>query len=169
MKKLLTTLLLSTTAYICNAQCSITPICQQSILFCNVISDTVFYGNQCFEGYSSIENTSFIGFNWLKFHSITASINIQSAINLDLGSKLYNYGYAVNYWGNIIMNGTNTIIIGPNCTVQLSSISATGTGNKIYMASGSKLYIGLEMVRYFPGNTYNGIQILPCPSYPVIN
>lgn len=183
MKPILTILAVMSLNFV-SAQCPIVPEClSQNQISGQTLTNLNLQGNQCFYGFGSIaQSVNWNNWNWLQFHSTTASINLQQNVNFGGGTKkTYNTGYVVNYWGNTSFNGGDTLIIGTNCTVQItnpiSNNSTSGNYNTIVMMPGSTLFVGLSMVQYYPGqviqtnssNNSNNIYIISCSDVPLGN
>lgn len=163
------------------AQCSPFPECTNEVQMCNIISNMNLQGNWCFEGYGSIaQSVNWNNWDWIQFHSTTASINLQQNVNFGGGSKkVYNSGYAVNYWGNTSFSGADTMFVGAGCTVQitnpLSNNSNSSNYNTIVLGPGATLYIGVNMVQYEagdtiktnPSNNSNNIYVVGCAGSPL--
>ena len=179
MKKL--TFILSLFSLNLQAQCIQVPNCTNSVSMCNTITNMSLQGNWCFEGHGSISNSvNWNNWDWIRFNSISASININQNVNFGGGAKkVYNTGYAVNYWGNTSFNGSDTIFVGDGCTVQvtnpISNNSNSGNYNTIVLGVGSRLFIGPSMVEYHvgdtirtnPSNNSNNIYVVGCSSTPL--
>lgn len=179
MKKL--TFILSLFSLNLQAQCIQVPNCTNSVSMCNTLTNMNLQGNWCFEGHGSISNSvNWNNWDWIRFESINASINVDQNINFGGGTKrVYNTGYAVNYWGNTSFNGSDTMFVGDGCTVQIthpiSNNSNSGNHNVVILGMGARLFIGISMVEYHigdtihtnPSNNSNNIYVLGCSGLPL--